>query len=105
MSARRTVVPITSARSQHSAADPVKSSEILSGLDPYTEHCQFPDRWRAYLVAHFGTNPQAVADAFGVTERAARKWLNGETGCKGCAVVIAVQLHPETAPPMLWAAE
>lgn len=85
------------------------SSEFLSGsakaLDPYSCHREFPGRWRAYLIAHFGTNPSKVADVFGVTERAARKWLSGETGCKGSAVAIAAQIHPDTAPQMLWAAE
>lgn len=109
MSACRTVVPIGAARGKDTPEGCGKSREFLSGgrgaLDPYTEHCEFPDRWRAYLIAHFGTRPDVVADAFGVTERAARKWLAGETGCKGGAVCIAVQLHPETAPQMLWAAE
>ncbi|MAY85563.1 MAG: hypothetical protein CML02_02385 [Pseudooceanicola sp.] len=74
-------------------------------LDPYAEYVEFPDRWRAYLVAHFGTDVERVAEAFHVSRRAAGKWLTGQGGCKGGAVAIAVQLHPETAPKMLWAAE
>lgn len=113
---RRDIVPVALARVQDNPAAPAASREFLScpradrccaggGVDPYREHCQFPDRWRAYLSAHFGNRPDVVALAFGVTERAARKWLAGETGCKGGAVAIAVQLHPVTAPQMLWAAE
>lgn len=77
------------------------SSERRAPLDPYREHAQFPDRWRAYLHAHF-RGPDQVAAAFGVTERAARKWWQGIGGCKGAAVVVAVQLHPDTAPDMLF---
>ncbi len=53
----------------------------------------------------FGSDPQHIAALFGVTERAARKWLSGETGCKGGAVAIAMQLHPQTATRYLFAAE
>lgn len=89
-----------------------KSCEFLSGplsgagaaagpLDPYRAHEEFPLRWRAYLLAHFGYEPELVARVFHVSQRAARKWLDGETGCKGASVAIALSLHPDSAPQML----
>lgn len=107
--AARTVVPMAAARrGQSSIASGAVSPEPLSvprGLDPYAEHAGFPERWRTYLILHFGSDPARVAQAFGVSPRAARKWLAGETGCRGAAVAIAVQLHPASAPRMLFAAE
>lgn len=34
---------------------------------------------------------------FGVSERTARKWWDGETGCNGACVVIALLVHPDAA--------
>ena len=78
-----------------------RSRDRREGLDPYAEHAEFPARWRAYLLAHYGNDPIRVAEEFAVTPRAARKWLEGETGCKGGALIIALRRHPETAPQML----
>lgn len=102
------VVPIA-ARDHDSRAAAQKSPEFLSDVrpvsDPYSVHAAFPDRWRLYLMETFGSDPERIAQQFGVTERAARKWLSGETGCKGGAVAIAMQLHPQTATRYLFAAE
>ncbi|MCB1343354.1 MAG: hypothetical protein KDK24_20270 [Pseudooceanicola sp.] len=78
-----------------------QSRDRRVGLDPYAEHAEFPERWRAYLMAHYGYDPARVAADFQVSPRAARKWLEGETGCKGGALIIALRRHPETAPQML----
>ena len=73
-------------------------------VDPEEIHRSFPMRWQAYIRANF-QNVGAVERAFGVSERAARKWWNGETGANGGHVAVAVQRDPETAPQMLFAAE
>lgn len=102
------VVPLQT-QNHDSQAGLQKSPEFLSDirpvLDPYSVHAAFPDRWRMYLMETFGSDPERIAQQFGVTERAARKWLSGETGCKGGAVAIAMQLHPQTATRYLFAAE
>ncbi|MGB1389260.1 MAG: hypothetical protein ACPG61_10275 [Paracoccaceae bacterium] len=85
----------------------VASSECLSGhlsgdvvqLDAYRITRDFPDQWNAYLRAHFDAVGD-VALAFGVTDRAARRWWDG-AGCRGPFVAIALRLHPDTAPAYL----
>jgi len=72
-------------------------------LDPHATHRDFPDKWRAFIRAHY-RDLRGIQLAFGVSERTARKWMAGETGCSGGNVALAVQLHPEAAPQMLFAA-
>ena len=69
-------------------------------FDVYGFSAAFPDRWRGYLRAHF-RNAVHVAHVFGVSERAARKWLNGDGACGGAKVVIALRLHPEASAMLL----
>ncbi|WP_299558679.1 hypothetical protein [uncultured Sulfitobacter sp.] len=82
---------------------PVASSEALSGqvipFVPFRVQRDFPDLWRDYLHAHFACIAD-VALAFGVTERAARRWWNG-AGPRGAFVAMALRLHPQTAPAYL----
>jgi hypothetical protein len=75
----------------------------VGAMDPYRIHHEFPDRWSAYIRAHFRCISQVIA-AFGVSERTARKWWDGSNGANGGNVAVAVALHPETAPQMLFAA-
>jgi len=79
------------------------SPEPLSGqvipLEPYRVLRDFGGQWQAYLRAHFASITDAAL-AFGVTERAARRWWDG-AGPRGAFVVIALRLHPDTAPTYL----
>ncbi|MGV6848571.1 MAG: hypothetical protein ACWA5A_09350 [Marinibacterium sp.] len=83
------------------ASDPARPGR----LDPHRVHREFPERWRDYIRAHYGTNYARIMQEFHVSERTARKWCNGEGGCNGGNVAIAVERHPDTAPRMLFAAE
>lgn len=73
-------------------------------LDPHATHREFPQKWRAYLHAAF-PNHFVVAQTFQVSERAARKWWNGEGGVNGGHVAVAIQMQPAIAPRLLFAAE
>jgi len=79
------------------------SPEQLSGqvvkLEPYRVLRDFGVQWQAYLRAHFASITDAAL-AFGVTERAARRWWDG-SGPRGAFVAIALRMHPETAPGYL----
>lgn len=73
-------------------------------LDPHAIHKHFPERWSAYIRANF-KDLKEVQRAFDVSERAARRWWTGEGGANGGYVAIAVDIHPEIAQRMLFAAE
>lgn len=81
------------------------STEPLSGqvvqLEPYRVLRDFSAQWQVYLHAHFDCINDAAL-AFGVTERAARRWWDG-AGPRGAFVAIALRMHPETAPAYLLA--
>ncbi len=83
------------------------SSEALSGqvvpFAPYLVQRDFPDLWQAYVRAHFASIAD-VALAFGVTERAARRWWDG-AGPRGAFVAMALRLHPASAPAFLLGAD
>lgn len=85
-------------------------AEILSRgaavphYDPYQVHRDFPKRWQTYIRANFSGTPH-VQQVFGVSERTARKWWNGESGANGGHVAIAMRATPITATRMLFAAE
>jgi hypothetical protein len=96
---------------QRSAAFPHGAhAQILSHAtqapvyDPTRVQREFPDRWRAYIRSNF-RNLNHVQQVFGVSERAARKWWNGESGANGGYVAIAMAEHPVAAQRMLFAAE
>ncbi|MFT5614684.1 MAG: hypothetical protein ACI8Q6_001966 [Granulosicoccus sp.] len=73
-------------------------------MDPEKIHREFPTRWQAYIREHY-RNLREIQLTFGVCERTARKWWDGETGCVGGYVAVAVNEHPLDAPRMLFAAE
>jgi hypothetical protein len=81
------------------------SPDSLSGqvvrLEPYRVLRDFSEQWQAYLRAHFSSIAD-VALAFGVSERAARRWWDG-AGPRGAFVAIALRLHPASAPAFLLA--
>lgn len=83
---------------------PVMVPQAPPIYDPQKVHREFPVRWRAYIQANF-RNLRQIQDVFGVSERTARKWWDGETGANGGHVAIAVIKHPVEAPQMLFAAE
>jgi hypothetical protein len=87
--------------------DPVARAAVQDrrspALDPFRIHAEFPERWSAYIRAHFRNVSQVIA-AFDVSERTARKWWEAETGANGGNVAVACRMHPETAPQMLFAA-
>ena len=65
--------------------------------DPYAFARQFPDRWMAFLHAHY-RDPVHVAYELGVTEKGAQKWWHGVGGPKGDLVALrAARQHPEGA--------
>lgn len=72
--------------------------------NPHHVHQEFPDKWRAYIRANY-RNLSHVQQVFGVSERAARKWWNGEGGVNAGYVAIAKAEHPVQAERMLFAAE
>ncbi|MBB3995286.1 hypothetical protein GGR95_002941 [Sulfitobacter undariae] len=76
-------------------------SEQVVQLEPYRVLRDFAGQWQAYLHAHFDCINDAAL-AFGVTERAARRWWDG-AGPRGAFVAIALRLHPESAPAFLLA--
>jgi hypothetical protein len=74
---------------------------VLQAADPWQVAHNFPDRWRGYLHAHF-RNHMAVAQAFQVSEKAARKWWEGIGSCRADKAAVAMVLHPASAPQMLF---
>jgi hypothetical protein len=77
---------------------------VVPGYDPHQVQRAFPARWQGYIRANF-RNLGHVQQVFGVSERAARKWWNGEGGVNGSYVAIAKKEHPIQAEQMLFAAE
>lgn len=85
-------------------ADILARGNPVPPYDPHLVHREFPDRWQSYVRANFrGLNH--IQQVFGVSERTARKWWNGETGANGGHVAIAMREHPVQAQRMLFAAE
>ncbi|MGK7663353.1 MULTISPECIES: hypothetical protein [unclassified Marinovum] len=78
-------------------------AEILTQgqvFDPHREAREFPDRWQKYIRAHF-RDYASIQQAFGVCERTARKWFDGETGARGAHVAMALRQHGREAWDML----
>ncbi len=98
-------LPKTDTASPDICADlcPDKSPDV-SRHDPEKTHREFPGRWRAYILANY-RNLKHVQQVFNVSERTARKWFAGETGCVGGHVAVAIIEHPVEAAQMLFAAE
>lgn len=105
MSAVVYVFPQTAPRAAAVSPDSLSgqmSADVIP-LAPYRIQRDFPEQWQTYLHAHFDSIG-AVALAFGVTERAARRWWQG-AGPRGAFVVIALRIHPQSAPGYLLGAE
>lgn len=69
-------------------------------LDPYAMQRAFPERWQTYLHENF-RDIGHVCRAFNVTDKAARRWWNGEGGANGAYTMIAMALHPVQARRVL----
>lgn len=75
-----------------SGPDPVEGHRC----DPFEVQRKFPDRWMAFLHAHF-SGPAQVGFTFGVTEKAAEKWWHGVGGPQGAKVALAYSEYPVAA--------
>lgn len=84
--------------------DILRRGDFVPPYNPHRVHREFPDRWQGYVRANY-RGLGHVQQVFGVSERTARKWWNGETGANGGHVAIAMREHPVQAQQMLFAAE
>ena len=78
----------------HNGAAPGKPSGLSP--DPRRFRALYPDRWHAFLHAHFRDHLQ-VAYFFGVSERTGRDWWEGKTGSQGWATAYAIENIPTAA--------
>lgn len=60
----------------------------------------FPDRWAAFLKAHF-RDSVAVAYFFGVNEKTARLWMDGVTAPRAEVVLALAERAPAVIPYLL----
>lgn len=58
--------------------------------DPLAYYAHFPDRWQAFLKAHF-RSAFDVAVFFNVTPKAAEKWWEGIGGPQGAKLAYALE--------------
>lgn len=58
--------------------------------DPLSYYAQFPERWQAFLKAHF-RSPLQVAVFFEVCPKAAEKWWEGIGGPRGDKLAYALE--------------
>lgn len=90
-----------------SGAGPVAGglAGLLAGrpCDPRGFQRLYPDRWAAFLRAHFRSSVE-IAVFFDVDEKTARVWSEGVTGPRGWAVSYALVAVPGAAPFLLDAA-
>lgn len=73
-----------------------KSSGELAVERPFNLHrfrAVFPDRWTAFLKAHFQSHAQ-IAAFFDVDDKTARNWLDGTTKPTAPTALIAVASIP-----------
>ncbi|MBS8228175.1 hypothetical protein [Vannielia litorea] len=89
---------------QAAHAEILRRGESPAPYDAQAVARDFPLRWQRYIRANF-RDPGHVQRVFSISERAARKWWNGEGGANGASVAIAMHEHPVAATRMLFAAE
>lgn len=95
------VGPSSRLKADHLAA--IARRKAREAVDPDACYAEFPERWRSWLHRHF-RSARHVAQAFGVSERAAQKWWDGVGGVNGGKVAYAVRTQPGAAQ-FLFAAE
>ncbi len=78
------------------------SSDIFQGrpIDLHRFRAVFPDRWSAFIRAHFQSTAH-VAYFFGVDDKCARNWWNGTSGPSGAFVAAVCAQYPQAAA-ILW---
>ena len=64
---------------------------------------RFPDRWMAFLHAHF-QSPAHVAAFFSVDRKTSLDWWNGKHGVNSAPVIFAMRLIPGATAFLLEAA-
>jgi hypothetical protein len=74
-----------------------------SGFDVLAFARAFPARWQGFLRLHYRDHVH-VAFVYRVSERAARKWWDGDGGPRGDKVAQAMIMHGEAARVALLAA-
>lgn len=113
-SAPRSAVPVSGAlpadfpHEAHRAAlsrgsvprGPVRGRAVA---DPHEVQKAMPQLWQSFIRANF-RDLRDVMVAFGVSERAARKWWNAEGGVNGAYVCFALRRWPAEARQWLEAA-
>lgn len=88
------------------SADHVPSSGTFAGLssgrpvDLHRYRTVFPDRWAAFLKAHF-RDSVTVAYFFGVNEKTARLWMEGVTAPRAEVVLALAERAPSIIPYLL----
>lgn len=77
-------------------------SGLLSGrpIDLDRFRAVFPDRWSAFLRAHF-RNAVEVAYFFGTDEKTARNWLAGITAPRSEVVLALIERCPTVLPLLI----
>lgn len=77
---------------------PYAAHEMLlsRAFDPLHYKTVFPDRWAAFLRAHWNGDVLAIAVFFDVTTRTAENWLNGHGRATGDKVALAALAEPDS---------
>lgn len=87
----------------HSTVTPAPSPGDFPHADLHGLRRRFPERWMAFLHAHF-SGPQHVAVFFDVDRRTATDWWHGRHGVNAAPVVMAMRLIPGAVAELLEAA-
>ena len=66
-------------------------------FDPHTARREFPEKWAAWCCENFRSSNH-LADAFGVSEKTARLWMEGTNSPLGWAVDAAKEGKIEGVP-------
>lgn len=100
---------MTFSRHYSTAAAPASSgkasgecSDLLSGrpIDLHRFRAIFPDRWAAFLKAHFRSSAE-VAYFFGVDDKCAWNWMAGVTAPRSEAVLALIERCPTVLPMLI----
>lgn len=77
-------------------------AELYSGrpIDLHRMRAVFPDRWSAFLKAHF-RNSVTVAFFFSVDEKTARNWIEGTTAPRAEVILSLIERCPAALPMLL----
>lgn len=90
--------PETATARVTSASEP--ASVQGAAPNPHAVRRAFAEWWQTYVHDHY-TSIAQVQWVFQVSERCARKWWNGETGCNGAQLAVAYRRHPDVVGPLM----